>query len=96
MKKVILFTSLLIIFFAFSAETFAQEKEEKPETPIEVLMEQDATHNLNVAWQYFKLKKAYKAVLMRTEETMDAFPAFSKMDEVLYLSAMSSFLFVGK
>ncbi len=91
MKKVILFTSLLIIFFAFSAETFAQEKEEKPETPIEVLMEQDATHNLNVAWQYFKLKKAYKAVLMRTEETMDAFPAFSKMDEVLYLSAMSSY-----
>ncbi len=91
MKKAFLFTSLLFIFFAFSANTFAQTKEEKPDTPIEVLMEQDAAHNLNVAWQYFKLKKAYKAVLMRTEETIDTFPAFSKLDEVLYLAGMSSY-----
>lgn len=91
MKKAFLFTSLLVIFFAFSANTFAQEKENEPDTPIEVLMEQDAAHNLNVAWQYFKLKKAYKAVLMRTQETIDAFPAFSKIDEVLYLAGMSSY-----
>lgn len=91
MKKAFLLTSLLVVFFAFSANTFAQKSEEKPDTPIEVLMEQDAAHNLNVAWQYFKLKKAYKAVLMRTQETIDAFPAFSKMDEVLYLAGMSSY-----
>ena len=91
MKKAFFFTGLLVIFFAFSANTFAQDKEEKPDTPIEVLMEQDARHNLNVAWQYFKLKKAYKAVLMRTEETIDTFPVFSKMDEVLYLAGMSSY-----
>jgi outer membrane protein assembly factor BamD (BamD/ComL family) len=46
---------------------------------------------LEVAWQYFKLKKAYKAVLDRCEETIAAHPAFSKMDEVLYLSGMSSY-----
>ena len=91
MKKAFLFTSLLVIFFAFSANTFAQTDDEKPDTPIEVLMEQDAAHNLNVAWQYFKLKKAYKAVLLRTQETIDAFPMFSKIDEVLYLAGMSSY-----
>jgi outer membrane protein assembly factor BamD (BamD/ComL family) len=43
-----------------------------------------------VARQYFKTKKAYKAVLMRFEETFRAYPEFSKMDEFLYLAAMSS------
>jgi outer membrane protein assembly factor BamD (BamD/ComL family) len=50
-----------------------------------------------VAWQYYKLKKAYKAVLMRAEETFAAHPEFSKMDELLYLAAMSSiYLSEGK
>lgn len=55
------------------------------------LLEQDAKHNLDVAWQAFRLKKAYKGVLMRFEETFAAYPAFSKMDEFLYLAGMSSF-----
>ena len=54
-------------------------------------METDSKHNLEVAWQYFKLKKAYKAVIDRCEETIAANPTFSKMDEVLYLSGMSSY-----
>lgn len=54
------------------------------------IMEQDARHNLDVAAQYFKLKKAYKAVLMRFEETFAAYPEFSKMDEFLYYAGMSS------
>lgn len=56
------------------------------------LLEQDAKHNLDVAWQAFKpLKRAYKQVLMRFEETFAAYPEFSKMDEFLYLAGMSSF-----
>lgn len=55
------------------------------------VLEQDAKHNLDVAWQYYRLKKGYKAVLMRFEETFAAYPEFSKMDEFLYLAGMSSY-----
>ena len=56
------------------------------------LLETDAKHNLDVAWQAFKpLKKAYKQVIMRFEETFAAYPEFSKMDEFLYLAGMSSY-----
>lgn len=56
------------------------------------VLEQDAKHNLDVAWQAFKpLKKAYKQVIMRFEETFAAYPQFSKMDEFLYLAGMSSY-----
>lgn len=55
------------------------------------VLEQDAKHNLEVARQYFLLKKAYKAVLMRFEETFAAYPTFSKMDEFLYYAGMSSY-----
>ena len=55
------------------------------------VLEQDAKHNLDVAWQAFTLKKAYKGVLMRFEETFAAYPGFSKMDEFLYLAGMSSY-----
>src|SRR5215203_842688 len=55
------------------------------------ILEQDAKHNLDVARNYFLLKKAYKAVLMRFEETFAAYPTFSKMDEFLYYAGMSSY-----
>ena len=55
------------------------------------ILEQDAKHNLDVAWQAFRLKKAYKGVLMRFEETFAAYPGFSKMDEFLYIAGMSSY-----
>jgi outer membrane protein assembly factor BamD (BamD/ComL family) len=65
--------------------------------PLDQILEADASHNLDVAWQYFKRKKAYKAVLMRTDETIAAHPLFSKIDEVLYLAGMSSYyLSIGK
>ena len=90
MKKAFLFFSLLICAFAFSASAAAQRNIE-PKVERDPILEADAKHNLEVAWQYFKLKKAYKAVLMRTEETIAAHPLFSKMDEILYLSGMSSY-----
>jgi outer membrane protein assembly factor BamD (BamD/ComL family) len=94
MKKAFLFLSLFLCLFAFSADVKAQEKEEgvsDSRSLQDSIFEEDAQHNLNVARQYFKLKKAYKGVLMRFEETFAAYPQFSKMDEFLYYAGMSSF-----
>lgn len=89
MKKAILFFSFLACVFVFSANSFAQ-KPTDPQIQRDPILEADAKHNLEVAQQYFKLKKAYKAVLMRFEETFAAHPDFSKMDEFLFMAAMSS------
>ena len=53
-------------------------------------MEQESLHNLEVARQYFKLRKAYVASLERCEEVLAGHPAFSKIDEVLYIAGSSS------
>jgi len=81
---------LFFSFFAFGNAVFAQ-KQIKLQIQRDPILELDAKHNLEVAQQYFKTKKAYKAVLMRFEETFAAYPEFSKMDEFLYLAGMSSF-----
>ena len=90
MKKAFLLFSLIISFFVFTGNSKAQRNID-PQLDRDPILETDAKHNLEVAWQYFKLKKAYKAVLDRCEETIAAYPGFSKMDEVLYLTGMSSF-----
>lgn len=93
MKKAFLFFSLIISFFVFAENSFAQKSEETTEQQVlrDPILEADSKHNLEVAWQYFKLKKAYKAVIDRCEEAIAAHPTFSKMDEFLYLSGMSSY-----
>lgn len=94
MKKA--FIVLSFIFLTFAGAAFAQKPTE-PQIQRDPILEADAKHNLEVAWQYYKLKKAYKAVLMRFEETQAAHPDFSKMDEFLYIGAMSSlYLSEGK
>lgn len=90
MKKTILFLSLFACVFAFSANVFAQKQIEQ-QVQRDPILEADADHNLEAAQLYFKTKKAYKAVLMRFEETFAAYPDYSKMDEFLYLAAMSSY-----
>ena len=56
------------------------------------VLEADAKHNLDVARQAFlPLKKAYKQVLLRFDETYAAYPDFSQMDEFLYMAGMSSY-----
>ncbi|MCU1289830.1 MAG: outer membrane protein assembly factor BamD [Acidobacteria bacterium] len=87
------FHAILFIIFGlliFSNSASAQRNLE-PKVDRDPILEADAKHNLEVAQQYFKLKKAYKAVLMRFEETFAAYPEFSKMDEFLYYAGMSSF-----
>jgi len=89
MKKALLIFSFFVTIFAFSANANAQRNIE-PKIDRDPILEADAKHNLGVAQQYFKLKKAYKAVLLRFEETFAAYPDFSKMDEFLYYAGMSS------
>ncbi len=91
MKKNFLILAFIIFGFSiFGSNVFAQ-KQIEPQIQRDPILEADASHNLEVAQQYFKTKKAYKAVLMRFEETFAAYPEFSKMDEFLYLAGMSSF-----
>ncbi len=79
---------LLILAAAFAVPALAQRNV----TPVvDPILEADARHNLDVARQAFRLKKAYKGVLMRFEETFAAYPEFSNMEEFLYLAGMSSF-----
>ena len=91
MKRAIL-SFLLVIGsgLTFASTSFAQRNID-PAIDRDPILEQDAKHNLDVAWQAFRLKKAYKGVLMRFEETFAAYPDFSKMDEFLYLAGMSSY-----
>src|SRR5688572_5332065 len=80
--------ALLVLFF--TVPSLAQRNID-PAIDRDPILEQDAKHNLEVARQSCRLKKAYKGVLMRFEETFAAHPEFSKMDEFLYLAGMSSY-----
>ena len=80
----------MLAAIVFSSEIAAQ-RNVTPAVERDPVMEADAKHNLDVAWQSYKLKKAYKGVIMRFEETYAAYPEFSKIDEFLYLAGMSSY-----
>lgn len=86
--------TFLAIFFGailFSLPVAAQ-RNVTPAIDRDPLLEADAKHNLDVAWQAFgPARKAYKQVLLRFEETFAAYPDFSKMDEFFYLAGMSSY-----
>jgi len=88
MKRTLFISIALVLLTTIG--TFAQ-RNVTPAIDRDPLMETDAKHNLDVAWQSYKLKKAYKGVLMRFEETYAAYPEFSKIDEFLYLAGMSSY-----
>ena len=53
-------------------------------------LERDSHHNLEVAKNYFKLKKAYVASLKRCEEIIAGNPNFAKIEEVLLMAGQSS------
>jgi outer membrane protein assembly factor BamD (BamD/ComL family) len=91
MKQVLISTIFAFILAAgFAGQTYAQ-KNVTPAIDRDPLLEQDAKHNLDVAWQAFLLKKAYKGVILRFDETFAAYPDFSKMDEFLYIAGVSSY-----
>jgi len=53
-------------------------------------LEKDSQHNLEVARNYFRLKKAYVAALSRLEEIIEGNPNFAKIEEVLLMAGQSS------
>ena len=84
----ILFVLLTLVMFSTSA---VAQRNVTPALDRDPVLEADAKHNLDVARQAFLLKKAYKGVLMRFEETYAAYPSFSGIEEFLYLAGMSSY-----
>jgi hypothetical protein len=53
-------------------------------------LEKDSMHNLEVARNYFKLKKAYVASLKRCEEIIAGNPNFARIEEALFMAGESS------
>ncbi len=89
MKK---FLALTLLVLAVSVTGAFAQRNITPAIDRDPLMELDAKHNLDVAWQaYAPAKKAYKQILSRFEETFAVYPDFSKIDEFLYLAGMSSY-----
>src|SRR5437870_13560545 len=85
------------ILLLMAANAWAQGGAKKgPEVARDPDMEQDSLHNLEVARQYFKLRKAYVAALERCEEVLAANPEFSKIDEVLFIAGQSSANLAGE
>src|SRR5215216_7954870 len=87
------FLLLLLVLFVFSAPAaFGQGVKSGPDpsTLRDPDLERDSLHNLEVAKNYFKLKKAYVAALKRCEEIIAGNPNFEKIDEVLLMAGQSS------
>jgi outer membrane protein assembly factor BamD (BamD/ComL family) len=91
MKRAFLFAAFVVFGILAPVYSAHGQKNIDPAIVRDPVLEADAKHNLDVAWQAYRLKKAYKGVLMRFEETFAAYPDFSKMDEFLYLAGMSSY-----
>ena len=91
MKKFLTPILAVTVLLALSSLAFAQGgAKQKPLIQRDAELEKDSLHNLEVARQYFKLRKAYVAALLRCEEIVAANPTFSRIDEALYLAGQSS------
>ena len=89
--KIFLVLSCLLAAIVIAPSAFAQgAAKQGPQVLRDTDLEKDALHNLEVARQYFKLRKAYVASLQRCEEVLAGYPEFSKVDEVLFLAGKSS------
>src|SRR6476620_11795622 len=89
MKILLLLLAVLVI----APATYAQggvKSGQDPSTIRDPDLEKDSLHNLEVARNYFKLKKAYVAALMRCEEIIAGNPNFAKIEEVLLMAGQSS------
>src|SRR5215207_11394050 len=87
------FLLLLLVMFVFSAPAaYGQGVRSGPDpsTLRDPDLERDSQHNLDVAKNYFKLKKAYVAALKRCEEIIAGNPNFAKIEEVLLMAGQSS------
>lgn len=94
MKKFLL-SGLLALTVACGAaaaqqgEKTGSRREPDPSVLRDPLLEADSAKNLKVAQHYFKLKKAYRAAMMRAEEIIAGNPNYSRIDEAYYIAGMS-------
>src|SRR5687768_15205768 len=89
MKVLVLLLFMLFSFSAVHAQGGVRSGPD-PATLRDPDLERDSHHNLEVAKNYFKLKKAYVAALKRCEEIVAGNPNFEKIDEVLLMAGQSS------
>lgn len=92
MKKSCLMLALFAVVLVFAPPSTSAQGSvmQGPDVVRDPEMEKDALHNLEVARQYFKLRKAYVAALQRCEEVLAGNPLFSKIDEILFIAGQSS------
>jgi outer membrane protein assembly factor BamD (BamD/ComL family) len=91
MKKIVFRIAVVLsLGILITGVASAQGARKGPDVNRDPDMETEAKHNLEVARQYFKLRKAYVASLQRCEEVLAANPAYSKIDEILYIAGKSS------
>jgi len=98
MKISILCLLLLFVLFVGAPSTFAQgvRSGQDPSLLRDPDLERDSQHNLEVAKNYFKLKKAYVAALKRCEEIIAGNPNFARIEEVLLMAGQSSLWLADK
>lgn len=92
MKMKVLFFVFLAVLFVTAPSLQAQGVRSGPDSSTyrDPDLERDSHHNLEVAKNYFKLKKAYVAALKRCEEILAGNPNFAKIEEVLLMAGQSS------
>jgi len=91
MKKSLIFTMCFAVSLFLAAGARAQSgAKQSPQVAPDSDLEKDSRHNLEVARHYFRTRKAYVAALQRCEEIIASNPAFSKIDEVLFMAGQSS------
>ncbi len=94
MRKVVLIVLALSVGLLVSAPSAYGQGAAKTGPTSAVLrdadLEKDSLHNLQVARNYFKLRKAYVAALKRCEEIIAGNPTFAQMDEVLWIAGKSA------
>lgn len=82
---------VFLFLFAVAPAAYGQVKAgPDPATLRDPDLERDSLHNLEVARNYFKLKKAYVASLKRCEEIIAGNPNFARIEEVLLMAGQSS------
>ena len=99
MKKACLILAVfaVVLMFAVPLARAQGGVKQGPQVLRDPDLEKDSFHNLEVARQYFKLRKAYVAALQRCEEILAGYPEFSKIDEVLFIAGKSNlYLSQGK
>jgi len=94
MRKVNLILVCLVTLFVAAPAVRPQGKVKQGSDVVrDPDLEKDSQHNLEVARFYFsRLRKAYVSALQRSEEIIAGNPAFSRIDEALFIAGESNLL----